>query len=71
MLSLLADQKSALAYEPKGGGRVGVAGSQPLMGTLAQINFEDLTPYLTYVLKEIRRREAKSGGHHKISLKGR
>jgi hypothetical protein len=34
-------------YEPKCGERRGVAGSQP-MRTEAQINFGDLTPYLTY-----------------------
>jgi hypothetical protein len=45
-LSLLTN--SAPVYKPKCGGRGGgVAGSQPYAG--AQINFGDLTPYLTYV----------------------
>ncbi len=42
---------SALGYEPKCGGRGGVAGSQPMstvVHTGAQKNFKDLTPYLTY-----------------------
>jgi hypothetical protein len=40
---------SALVFEAKCGGG-GVAGSQPMSTTVpgAQINFEDLTPYLTY-----------------------
>ncbi len=43
-----------LVYEPKCGGWVGVAGSQPMNTAVhitwhgAQINFGDLTPYLTY-----------------------
>jgi hypothetical protein len=39
---------SALVYEPKCGGRGGVAGSQPMrqLHTGVQINFEDLTPYV-------------------------
>jgi hypothetical protein len=49
-LSLLTN--SAFVYEPKGGGRGGVAGSQPMstvqLYTGAQINFGDLTPHLTY-----------------------
>ncbi len=49
-LSWLAN--SALVYEPKcgrgeGGGGVG---SQPMSAQGAQINFGDLTPYLTHVL---------------------
>ncbi len=43
----------ALVYEPKCGGRGGVAGSQPkstAVYTGAQINFGDLTPYLTMSL---------------------
>jgi hypothetical protein len=46
---------SVLVYEPKCGGGVGVAGSQPMstavLYTVAQINFGDLTPYLTHVSK--------------------
>ncbi len=38
---------SALVYEPKCGGEGGVAGSEA-MSTGAQINFRDLTTYLTY-----------------------
>jgi hypothetical protein len=41
---------SALVYEPRCGGRGGVAGSQPMntaVYTGAQINFGELTPYLT------------------------
>jgi hypothetical protein len=48
-LSLLTN--SALVYEPKCGGRGGVAGSQPVstaVHTVAQINFGGLTPCLTY-----------------------
>ncbi len=42
---------SVLVYEPKCGGRGAVRGSQPsVIG--AQINFGDLTPYLTYGKKE-------------------
>jgi hypothetical protein len=43
-----------LVYDPKCGGRGGVAGSQPVRTAMritwhgAQINFGDLTPYLTY-----------------------
>jgi hypothetical protein len=51
--------KSALVYEPKCGGREGVAvaGSHPMSTTVyitrhgAQINFGDLPPYLTYDVK--------------------
>jgi hypothetical protein len=44
---------SALVYEPKCGGSGGVAESQPMSTAVhnahgAQINFVDLTPYLTY-----------------------
>jgi hypothetical protein len=43
---------SVLVYEPKCGGRGEMAGSQPVntavQYTGAQINFGDLTPYLTY-----------------------
>jgi hypothetical protein len=48
-LSLLTN--SALVYEPKYRAR-GVAGSQPMSTTVygTQINFGDLTPYLTYGL---------------------
>ncbi len=44
---------SALVYDPKCGGKGGVAGSQPMsiaVYTRAQINFVDLTPYLTMSL---------------------
>jgi hypothetical protein len=43
---------SALVYEPKFGGKGGVAGSQPMstfvLCTWSPKNFEDQTPYLTY-----------------------
>ncbi len=51
---------SALVYEPKtagGQGEGGFAGSQPMSTaacTGAQINFGDLTPYLTYALERRR-----------------
>jgi hypothetical protein len=60
-MSFILLTKSALVYEPKFGGRGGVAGSPPMSGgvagsqptstavyTGAQINFGDPTPYLTY-----------------------
>jgi hypothetical protein len=37
----------------RGGG--GVAGSQPMSAHGAQINFEDLTPYLTFVSSQVGR----------------
>ncbi len=42
--------KSALVYEPKCKGKWGVVGSQPMSTAVhrSQINFGDLTPYLTY-----------------------
>jgi hypothetical protein len=50
-----------LVYEPKCGGRVGVAGSQPMSTAYsrAQVNLEDLTPYLTYVFNYQFSRELK------------
>jgi hypothetical protein len=53
MSSILADQYSALVYEPKCGGMVGgcgVSANEYSCAHLAQINFGDLTPctYLTY-----------------------
>jgi hypothetical protein len=49
---------SALVYEPKCGGRGVVAGSQSLSKAVnnahgAQINFGDLTPYLTYASQRL------------------
>jgi hypothetical protein len=38
---------SSLVHEPKCGGKGGVAGPLPT-STAVQINFGDLTPYLTY-----------------------
>ncbi len=48
---------SALVFEPKCGGRGGVAGSQPMStavhhGDGAQINFGDLTPSVTYGVED-------------------
>jgi hypothetical protein len=51
MSSILPNQYSTLVYEPKWGGRGGVARSQPMsiqLYTGAQINFRDITPYLIY-----------------------
>jgi hypothetical protein len=54
MSFILADRKSALVYEPKCGGRGVAAGSQPMSTAVhnahgAQVNFRDLTPFLTWL----------------------
>jgi hypothetical protein len=51
MSSISVDQyRSALVYEPKcgGGGGCGVSGNEYSYTHGAQIDFGDLTPYLTY-----------------------
>ncbi len=50
MSSLLADQQVSLVYEPKcGGGRgVGLRGLSQCCARGVQINFGDLTPYLSF-----------------------
>jgi hypothetical protein len=60
MSSILADQYSALVYEPKcvgrGGGGCGVSANEYSCGHEAQKNCRDLTPYLTYahVISDVR-----------------
>ncbi len=44
---------SALVYEPKCGGRGGVAGSQPMSAAVHRNQTKLLSPYLTYVLVQL------------------
>jgi hypothetical protein len=62
MSSIFADN-SALVYEPKCGGKGVIAGSQPRVRlyTGAQINFGDLTPYLTYAPHTQHRKSGTQG----------